>query len=101
MQVALDAETEPALDAAQVGEAGGTEFGTAQAEVAQAEQDVRRVRHHRRDQPGRRPRGVEEFDDRHGVGFRAGGAVGEQPLPDVIGHEVHGNGPFAGRSRPD
>ena len=99
MQVALDAETEATLDAAQVGEAGGTEFGTAQAEVAEAKQNVRRVRHHRGDQPGRRPCGVEEFDDRHGIGFRVGGAIGEQPLADVIGHEVHGSGPFAGQSR--
>ena len=73
MKVALDAETETALDALQFGEADIAELGTTHAEVAEAEENVRLVGHHLGDEPGRGPGGVEEFDDRHMVGFDIGG----------------------------
>src|SRR5260221_12176716 len=41
IQVALDTEAEPTRHALQFGEADIAEFGTAHAEVAEAEQDVR------------------------------------------------------------
>src|ERR1017187_4226751 len=97
MKVALDGQAQPAAHGLKLRDTHGTGFGTAHAEIAQAEGDVGVVGIDLAQEPGASGVGREELHDRQEVRFGLApfgalplqAAIAEQPFADVGCEEFH------------
>src|SRR3546814_3145759 len=105
VEVAFDREAERKADGLEFGQREAAEFGAAEAEIGEAEENTVRIDLGR--EPGRRADGAEQADDRFGVrlAFAArkrvdpGGQIGAKLRLERGGQEFHGTFSWVDRRR--